>query len=57
MLIDASQSVTMQQRLKEEVEELQKDADDVVNEAMFQRPDRRVHWGVKLATRFIKRML
>lgn len=57
LLIDASRSPTMQRRLKEEVQELQKDAGDLVNESMFERPERKVHWGVKVAAWVIKRML
>lgn len=57
LLIDATRSPSMQRRLKDEVNELQKDAGDLVNEEMFQRPERKVHWGVKVAAWFIKRML
>lgn len=57
LLIDASQSPTIQRRLGEELAELGKDANDVVGPAMFQRQERRVHWAVKVAAWFIKRML
>ena len=40
--------------LKEEVEALREDAKDVVSDELFQREERKVHWGVKLATEVIK---
>ena len=57
LLIDASSSPSVQKRLKEEVAELRKNAEDVVGEEMFAREERKVHWGVKVAAWFIKRML
>lgn len=57
MLVDAAQSPAFQRRLGEEVRELMSDANDPVGESMFQRPERKVHWGVKIATRLIRRML
>jgi hypothetical protein len=47
----------MQQRFSEEVEELGKDATDVVGQSMFEREERRVHWGVKVAAMILKKML
>jgi CDP-diacylglycerol---glycerol-3-phosphate 3-phosphatidyltransferase len=40
--------------LKGEVEALREDAKDVVSDELFQREERKVHWGVKLATEVIK---
>lgn len=57
LLIDASQSKQIQYRLQEEVEELKKDAKDVVGKEMFAREERKVPWGVKVATWVIKGML
>jgi CDP-diacylglycerol--glycerol-3-phosphate 3-phosphatidyltransferase len=57
LLIDAVGSPSMQQRLGQEVKELAKDANDAVGDAMFAREERKVHWGVKVAAWFIKKML
>lgn len=57
MLIDASNSSLIQQHLRKEVQNLQKDADDVVGKEMFKRKDRRVALWVRLATYLIKKML
>ncbi|UZJ56159.1 hypothetical protein CBS101457_005479 [Exobasidium rhododendri] len=57
LLIDASTNPTIQQRLGQEVRELAKDANDVVEDAMFARRERKVHWGVKVSAWCIKKML
>lgn len=57
MLIDATNSPSLQQSLKKEVENLQVDASDLVDESMFQRKDRKVALWVKATTHFIKKML
>ncbi|PWN32978.1 uncharacterized protein FA14DRAFT_162165 [Meira miltonrushii] len=56
-LIDAHRSSKLQTRLQEEIDELKRDAKDQVGQEMFERPERKVHWGVKVAARIIRRML
>lgn len=56
-LIDAHRSPELQTRLREEVDELKSDANDPVGQEMFERPERKVHWGVKVAARIIRSML
>lgn len=56
-LLDAHRSPVLQTRLKEELEELKRDAKDEVGSEMFSRPERKVHWGVKVAAWCVQRML
>lgn len=39
------------------MDELKRDATDTINDSMFARPERKVHWGVKVAAWCIRRML
>lgn len=57
MLIDATNSPSLQKCLRKEVGNLQMDAGDFVDGSMFQKEDRKVALGVKIVTYFIKKML
>lgn len=43
--------------LKMELRDLNMDATDLVTEELFERQERRVHWGVRWTTRLIRRLL
>ncbi|KAJ1032621.1 hypothetical protein NDA16_000644 [Ustilago loliicola] len=53
----STQSKELSQRLKEEFETLQRDANDVVDEELFRRPDRQVRRRVRIAAWILKGML
>ena len=57
LLVDATKSPHMRERLARELSLIRKDANDEVGRELLERPDRKVHWGVKLAESLIKRML
>ncbi|PWZ03120.1 hypothetical protein BCV70DRAFT_197354 [Testicularia cyperi] len=56
-LLISTTSNALRKRLGEEVEGLRRDADDVVDAALFERPDRQVRRRVKIAAWFLKGML
>ncbi|GAC97140.1 CDP diacylglycerol serine [Pseudozyma hubeiensis SY62] len=53
----STQSKALSQRFKDEYATLDKDANDLVNEDLFQRSDRKVRRRVKIASRILKGML
>lgn len=53
----STQSRELSQRFREEFETLQRDANDVVDEKLFQRPDRQVRRRVRVAAWILKGML
>ncbi|SNX82506.1 related to PGS1 - phosphatidylglycerophosphate synthase [Melanopsichium pennsylvanicum] len=53
----STDSKELSHRLKEEFETLQSDAKDIVDEKLFQRPDRKVRRRVKIASWILKGML
>lgn len=56
-LFISTTSKDFQKKLSEEVEGLREDAVDLVNQELFDRKDRKVGLGVKIATFFVKGML
>lgn len=53
----STQSKELSHRFKEEFESLERDAKDVVDEQLFQRPDRKVRRRVRLASWLLRGML
>ncbi len=53
----STSSTDLSLRFKDEFETLGRDANDVVNAELFQRPDRKVRWRVRVAAWILRRML
>lgn len=54
LLIETAPSSSLSRSLKKEIDALRGHATVPVNTELFRREDRKVHWGVKLATELIK---
>lgn len=56
-LIVSTTSARLRESMKEEVDGLREHAGQVVDDGLFEREDRKVHWGVKIAARAVGDML
>jgi len=52
-----TQSLTLRKELEKELRGIRKDAIDLVDGKLFERKDRKVGWGVRVAAKVIESML
>lgn len=50
-------SPSLRNALKEEIKQMRTYATDIVDDKLFARPERKVAWGVKVASKVIENML